>query len=200
MNTNTYAPFLETFETSDKKIDMGTGSDFPSEDNLLVMSESVTSSPKTIVDKLKMAITLIDQNKSKLEDSNQKSTSDSTLKESNIKSTNSKSSSNTSKVLQDKLDSVSSEIPNAKINGNLVKQIQDKLHTLSDKVLTPLSEEVIGLKEAQLKKKKEEELKIKEQNFYYNIQVFLGLIFLILIIIFILYYFKNLPKKNLNNK
>ena len=200
MNTNTYAPFLETFETSDKKIDMGTGSDFPSEDNLLVMSESVTSSPKTIVDKLKMAITLIDQNKSKLEDSNQKSTSDSTLKESNIKSSNSKSSSNTSKVLQDKLDSVSSEIPNAKINGDLVKQIQDKLHTLSDKVLTPLSEEVIGLKEAQLKKKKEQELKIKEQNFYYNIQVFLGLIFLILIIIFILYYFKNLPKKNLNNK
>jgi hypothetical protein len=200
MNTNTYAPFLETFETSDKKIDMGTGSDFPPEDNLLVMSESVTSSPKTIVDKLKMAITLIDDNKSKLEDSNQKTISDSTLKESNIKSSNSKKSSNTSKVLQDKLDSVSSEIPNAKINGELVKKIQDKLHTLSDKVLTPLGDEVIGLKEAKLIKKKEEELKIKEQNFYYNVQVFLGLIFLILIIIFILYYFKNLPKKNLNNK
>lgn len=197
MNTNTYAPFIETFETiGGKKIEMGAGSNFPSEDNLATMSESVISSPKTIIDKLKMAISLIDENKSKFGDSNQKSTSESTQKESTNKSSNSKSSSNNSKLFQDKIDSITAEIPNAKINTDLVKQIQEKLHTLTDNVLSPLSDTIVSLKEAQLKKKQEQELKIKEENFYYNIQVLLGLIFLILIIVFMFYYFKNLPKTN----
>jgi len=195
MNTNTYAPFIETFETiGDKKIEMGAGSNFPSEDNLASMSETVLSSPNTIVDKLKMAISLIDQNKSKSGDSNEKTTSESTQRETSNKSSNSKSSSNSSKVSQDKIDSVIAEIPNTKINTDLVKQIQEKLHTLSDNVLTPLSDEIKGLKEAQIKKKKEQELKIKEETFYYNIQVLLGLIFLILIVVFGFYHFKNLPK------
>ena len=152
MNTNTYAPFIETFETiGDKKIDMGAGSNFPSEDNLASLSETVISSPNTIVDKLKMAISLIDKNKSKSGDSNQKSTAESTQTESTNKSSNSKSSSNSSKVFQDKIDSVSAEIPNAKINTDLVKQIQEKLHTLSDNVLTPLSDEIKGLKDSEKK-------------------------------------------------
>jgi len=197
MNTNTYAPFIETFETiGGKKIEMGAGSNFPSEDNLASISETVLSSPNTIVDKLKMAISLIDKNKSKLGDSNQKSTAESTQTESTNKSSNSKNSTNSSKVSQDKIDSVISEIPNTKINTDLVKQIQEKLHTLSDNVLTPLSDEIKGLKEAQLKKKQEQELKIKEENFYYNIQVLLGLIFLTLIVVFGFYHFKNLPKTN----
>jgi len=197
MNTNTYAPFIETFETiGGKKIEMGAGSNFPSEDNLATMSETVSSSPHTIVDKLKMAISLIDQNKSKSGDSNEKTTSESTQRESSNKSSNSKSSSNSTKVFQDKIDSVSAEIPNAKINTDLVKQIQDKLHTLSDNVLTPISDKIQGLKEAQLKKKQEQELKLKEENFYYNIQVLLGLIFLILLVLLGFYYVKNLPKTN----
>jgi hypothetical protein len=197
MNTNTYAPFLENFNvTGEKKIDMGTGSEFPSDNQLIAISETVKFNPNTIVDKLKMAISLIDNTKSALADSNKKNTSESIQKESTNTSTNLKNSSNTTKVFQDKIDSVTAEIPNVKINSELVKKIQDKIHTISDNLLSPLSDKVEGLKEAQLKKKQEIESKIREENFYYNIQVILGLIFLIIIVIVIFYYYKNLPKTN----